>query len=452
MKRSSVALAAIALACGFFTPSSAAPSVHPGTIFNPQSKAHAVSRSTFHTEQGRVYDTHRAYEGMGQSHVEHALSPREVNPSLARHMWEDEVHSELTDLALKNFGPTVKLTTVEDAASGMPEQVKMSITARLGEMVINWLTWNVSTTPMVKYGVTSGEYTSNVTAQTVNFVDPNPLHLMRYIHNALIVGLPASTYIYYVVGDAASGVWTDEMRFITQPDEKVQTIAVFGDLGVVNSQSMQQLSDEVANGEIDMLWQLGDYAYNMDELQGMTGDVFLEELSNMTQAVPFMGCPGNHEQAYNFSHFQNKFSHYNYANDPSGPFDSNWYYSWDFMSGGSRVHVIAIDSELYFWDYASVTEEQKHSFLQGMEAQWNWIRADLIAAYDSGKYDWIFAYSHRPLYCSNVDDVPDCTNDAHTLRDGIPGPQGPNGTLLWGIEEALSVRPIDIYFSAHEHS
>jgi hypothetical protein len=153
---------------------------------------------------------------------------------------------------------------------------------------------------------------------------------------------------------------------------------------------------------------------------------------------------------FNFSHFTNKFSLYNYIADPTGQPDQNWYYSWDFTSGGSKVHVITIDSELYYWDYLKATPQQAKDFPRMIENQWNWIVADLTAAYDSGQYDWIIAYSHRPMYCSNVDDMPDCSTDAETLRLGVPS--GPNGTLQWGIEAALSVRPIDLYFSAHEHS
>jgi hypothetical protein len=424
---------------------------HSPSTFNPHSKAHAVSRSSFHTEQGRVYDEIGAYEGMGTSHTAMAFEQREIAPSQASFAYDPLVHSQLVDLAEKNFGAGVTLPSIEDAAAGVPEQIKISITQRQGELVFNWLTWNVSTAPTVRYGLVSGEYTSNATAQTVNFVDPNwPLHLMRYIHNALVVGLPASTYIYYVVGDPVLNVWSSEMRVVTQPDgSEVQTLGVFGDLGVVNSQTMQYMSAEVASGEVDLVLHLGDYAYNMDELQGLTGDIFLRDMSNITQSVPYMGTCGNHEGAFNFSHFQNKFSHFNYVADPAGPFDSNWYYSWDFVSGGSRVHVLSIDSELYYWNYADATADQKRSFLQGMEAQWNWVQSDLIAAYDSGKYDWIIAYAHRPMYCSNVDDMPDCSTDTQTLRDGIPGP---NGTLLYGLEAALSVRPVDIFFSAHEHS
>jgi hypothetical protein len=57
---------------------------------------------------------------------------------------------------------------------------------------------------------------------------------------------------------------------------------------------------------------------------------------------------------------------------------------------------------------------------------------------------WIFALGHRPLYCSNVDTITDCTVDATKLREGING--------QWGWEEAFATRPLDAYFGAHEHS
>lgn len=81
-----------------------------------------------------------------------------------------------------------------------------------------------------------------------------------------------------------------------------------------------------------------------------------------------------------------------------------------------------------------------------VQQQYNWIVSDLIAAYDSGRYDWIIAYAHRPMYCSNIDDIPDCSSDAEVMR------MGPKGDGQWGIETALSVRPVDMFFAAHEHS
>jgi hypothetical protein len=120
------------------------------------------------------------------------------------------------------------------------------------------------------------------------------------------------------------------------------------------------------------------------------------------------------------------------------------------MSGGVLTHYISLDTELYFWDYLTgadaASEQRKNNFRSMIAAQWHWLVADLKRAAESGKYAWIIAYGHRPLYCSNVDDIPDCTVDAETLR------KGPGG--MYGFEAAFASVPgaLDIYFAAHEHS
>lgn len=273
-------------------------SVVDKNVFNPHHRRHAVSRSTFHTKQGRVYDNHRAYPGQGESHTRNALEPYEFSVDEGHHLWDSDVYAKMSSLALESFNSTQYLTSLEDAANAVPEQVKLSVTQRAGEMVVNWLTWASSPAPTVWYGFESGSYQTQVKANTITFVDPNTQHLIRYIHNALLTDLPASRKVYYAVGDPNLNVWSDELVMLSGGNgSTIQTIGIFGDMGVVNSQSMQLLSDEVATGEISMVLHLGDYAYNMDELQGMTGDVFLEEMQNITSAVPYMGAPGNHEQA-----------------------------------------------------------------------------------------------------------------------------------------------------------
>jgi hypothetical protein len=125
-------------------------------------------------------------------------------------------------------------------------------------------------------------------------------------------------------------------------------------------------------------------------------------------------------------------------------------FQFDLMSGGVLTHYISLDTELYFWDYLTgadaASEQRKNNFRSMIAAQWHWLVADLKRAAESGKYAWIIAYGHRPLYCSNVDDIPDCTVDAETLR------KGPGG--MYGFEAAFASVPgaLDIYFAAHEHS
>ena len=46
-----------------------------------------------------------------------------------------------------------------------------------------------------------------------------------------------------------------------------------------------------------------------------------------------------------------------------------------------------------------------------------WLDSDLSSARTRG-VDWLIVYGHRPMYCSNIDDLPDCSIDATALRDG----------------------------------
>lgn len=265
------------------------------TRFNPHNKKHAISRSSYHTEQGRHVDTsHVHYEGQGGSHTKYAHLSADIDIGLGNHLFHDEIYTQMSTLASTNLGVHSKLPSQISAASGVPEQIKLSVTSRPYEMVVNWLTWNVTET-QIQFGTQGNQYSNIIDGQSITFVDPNSFHLIRYIHNVLLTNLEPGTQYYYIVGDPSSGIWSSELRFTTPAaGNEVQTIAVYGDMGLVNSQSMQLLSSDVSAGNIALVLHLGDYGYNMDELQGMTGDVFLNEMQNITSAVPFQGCPGNH--------------------------------------------------------------------------------------------------------------------------------------------------------------
>jgi len=80
-----------------------------------------------------------------------------------------------------------------------------------------------------------------------------------------------------------------------------------------------------------------------------------------------------------------------------------------------------------------------------MAAQYEWLQKDLQKAVDNrDNIPWIVMFGHRPMYCSNVDDLPDFTKDTNTLRNGV------NNQL--GMEQLLFDFKVDIYLSGHEHS
>ena len=94
--------------------------------------------------------------------------------------------------------------------------------------------------------------------------------------------------------------------------------------------------------------------------------------------------------------------------------------------------MAALNSEMYFVN---------DSIARGMRAaQYAWLDADLRKARASA--DWIIVYGHRPLYCSNLDTLSDCTVDARRLREGPNNQQG--------IEDLLIAHNVDLYLAGHE--
>ena len=78
--------------------------------------------------------------------------------------------------------------------------------------------------------------------------------------------------------------------------------------------------------------------------------------------------------------------------------------------------------------------------------QYEWLIQDLAKANENRDIrPWIVVYGHRPMYCSNVDDIPDCSTDAEVLRRGLGGSR-------YSMEDLLMKFSVDLYFTAHEHS
>ncbi len=155
----------------------------------------------------------------------------------------------------------------------------------------------------------------------------------------------------------------------------------------------------------------------------------MNQIQPIAAYLPYMPTSGNHELAYNFSHYTNRFS---LVSDTSNT-GQNWWFSFDI----SYIHFVSFMTELYFvqpWGNSAII------------AQYEWLKQDL-AKVDRSKTPWIVVYGHRPLYCSNVDDLPDCTQDTATLRDSTII----NG-VNYGLDDVLHAYGVDIYFTAHEHS
>jgi hypothetical protein len=313
------------------------------------------------------------------------------------------------------------------------------------ELVVSWVTW-VPSSSQVKYS-TDNKTFKTASGSSITFIDTYNYNITRYIHTVLLQNLTEDTMYLYRVGSTVSNIWSDlyATRTISHGD-KILNMIVYGDFGLVNHQSLNYLIDEVNTGNVDIILHNGDYAYDLFTNNGTYGDQFLNMIQPLGSSVPYMGSVGNHEMKYNGSHYTNRFALYNYAGMNSGS-QNNWWYSWDYISGGAKVHMVAISTEVY---YVYVDQFPPPNLSPQVQAQWEWLKQDLAAARKNS--DWVIVYGHRPLYCSDVDDIPDCTSDAQVLRDGvrIPNDTAPAGT--YAMDQMLGLNKVDIYIGAHEHS
>jgi hypothetical protein len=208
------------------------------------------------------------------------------------------------------------------------------------------------------------------------------------------------------------------------------TLAVYGDLGNVNGHSIPFLQDETQKGTIDAILHVGDLAYDMNSDNARVGDQFMRQIEPIAAYVPYQVCPGNHENAYNFSNYDYRFS----MMQQDGHIN-NHYYSFNY----GPAHIISYSTEFYFFIWYGWHQ---------IKYQYEWLEKDLIEATkpeNRAKHPWIIVMGHRPMYCSN-DDEDDCSFKESIIRKGIPPAQA------YGLEDLFYKYGVDLEFSAHEHS
>ncbi|XP_046711143.1 acid phosphatase type 7 isoform X3 [Silurus meridionalis] len=225
--------------------------------------------------------------------------------------------------------------------------------------------------------------------------------------------------------------WSD-LLFFTALNDSTQfspKFALFGDMGNENPQSLARLQKETQAGVYDVILHIGDFAYDMHEDNGRIGDEFMKQIESIAAYVPYMTCPGNHEWAYNFSHYRSRFS-------MPGETESLWY-SWNIGS----AHIISFSTEVYFYlEYG----------LDLLFKQYEWLQKDLVEANkpeNRAARPWIITMAHRPMYCSN-DDKDDCTKFESYVRHGRSDTMPPAP----GLEDLFYKHGVDLELWAHEHT
>lgn len=301
-----------------------------------------------------------------------------------------------------------------------PEQVHLSFGEKVNDIVATWSTFN-DTASLVRYGVYKLE--DQATGASKVFVDGGKQKRPQWIHRASMKDLKFDTRYVYQVGSEDG--WSQQFSFKTPPagEDWVVRIAIYGDMGLNGSLSLPFLKEDVQQDKYDLILHVGDFAYDMNEQEGRVGDDFMNLIEPIAASLPYMTCPGNHESAYNFSHYTSRFT-------MPGP-ESNLYYSFDV----GPVHFVSLSTEVYYFtEYG----------LKLMANQYAWLQHDLAVAAsheNRRRRPWLVVMGHRPMYCSNSDD-PDCSLEY--TRTGFLG--------LFGLEPLLQEFGVDLVVWAHEHS
>lgn len=318
----------------------------------------------------------------------------------------------------------------EVLASGtpQPEQIHISSTGDPTEMMITWVTMAESVKSVVEYGE---RYKLPLNMKTFGSATKYKAcgwkKRIIYMHRVKLEGLtPGSGYDYRV---GSSDGWSALYNFnATKAGTAWQPrFAIYGDLGVDNAQSLSKLQKEVQGGRYDAILHVGDFAYNMESDNSQVGDRFMNQIEPMAAYVPYMTCPGNHEQACNFSNYRERFS---MPGNTEGI-----YYSWNI----GPVHIISFSTELYYFlEYG----------MEPLVRQYKWLQRDLEEASkpeNRAERPWIITMAHRPMYCSNA--VGDgCENHENAIRTGL------SSAKLFPLEDLLYRHGVDVEFWAHEHS
>ncbi|KAG2457817.1 ACP7 phosphatase, partial [Polypterus senegalus] len=259
-------------------------------------------------------------------------------------------------------------------------------------VVITWTTFNKTDT-LVEYGVWGEKLFDKATQGSCTmFEDGGTEKRSLFIHRVTLQDLkPGLAYVYHCGSEEG---WSEILFFntIKEGNNWSPRFALFGDLGNENPQSLARLQKDAQIGMYDFILHIGKMSDN-----ARIGDEFMRQIQSIAAYVPYMTCPGNHEQAYNFSNYRNRFS-------MPGDTESLWY----------SISLLLQE--------ANKPENRRER-------------------------PWIITMGHRPMYCSN-DDKDDCTLFESYVRLGRNDTKPPAP----GLEELFYLYGVDLELWAHEHS
>jgi len=167
-------------------------------------------------------------------------------------------------------------------------------------MMVTWLTTNCTPQSIVEYWSEIDVYALNMTmteGKSELFIDGGSEKREMYIHRVLLTDLkPGCTYLYHVGSDYG---WSEIfwLRTIQEGVNWSPKFVVYGDLGVVNGESIPRLQHEIQQSDYDAVLHVGDMAYDLHTDNARVGDEFMKQIQPIAAYLPYQTVVGNHEYA-----------------------------------------------------------------------------------------------------------------------------------------------------------
>ena len=175
--------------------------------------------------------------------------------------------------------------------------------------------------------------------------------------------------------------------------------------------------DDQAQADWDVLVHMGDFAYNIQDDDGLKGDAFFERMSVLTQRVPYIVVKGNHEKFDDSRLFDYRF---NMPATETGEFGNMFY---DFVLG--QTYFVVTD-----WEAAI------RGSPDDARRQFEWMESRLKSASRRTDIRWRVCLAHRPIYCNDVNQTRDCTLNFFKLKQA---------------DDLLHKYRFDLVVNGHEH-
>ncbi|XP_075247846.1 acid phosphatase type 7-like isoform X2 [Convolutriloba macropyga] len=267
--------------------------------------------------------------------------------------------------------------------------------------------------------------TVNATVTALRHDDENNEKLYRtsYIFRATIVDLEPDTVYEYFVRNGPIESKTFQFRTFPPNENFKPSIAVYGDMGVENHVALDKLIQDSQKGRFNVVWHIGDFAYDMHEVMGARGDWFMNLIQPIAARYPYSVIPGNHETRHNFSEYRNRFT---------SPPPNVFFHSYNI----GPIHLVMFNTEFYYSDEYGTAQ---------LQTQYNWLIEDLKVANEKSNREqqpWIIAVGHRPMYCSSTH-YGDCKYD-NLIRTGYQH-------KYYNLENLFYQYGVDIQIYGHTH-